>query len=46
MTSSRTFWKGPILNEGPSENFLIVDHLKKDHNEREFKRLTIGRMLG
>ena len=28
----------PILNAGPSEEFLIVDHPKEDHKEREFKR--------
>ena len=27
----------PILNAGPSEKFLFMDHLKKDHNVREFK---------
>ena len=32
-------------NAGPSENFLIVDHPKEDHNEWEFKRLIIGRTL-
>ena len=37
--------KGPILNAGPSANFLIVDHPKGDHNEREFKRLIVGRIL-
>ena len=30
--------KGPILKAGPfEEQFLIVDHPKEDHNEREFK---------
>ena len=38
-------WKGPILNAGPSENFVIADHPKEDHNEREFKRLIIGGIL-
>ena len=28
------FWKGPILNAGPSENFLIVDHPGEDYDER------------
>ena len=32
-----TFWKGPILNAGPSEKFLYVDHPKEDLSEREFK---------
>ena len=27
------------------ENFLIVDHLKEEHNERGFKRLIIGGIL-
>ena len=38
-------WKGPILNAGPSGNFLIADHPKEDHNEQEFKRLIIGGIL-
>ena len=29
--------EGPILNAGPPETFLFVDHPKEDHNEREFK---------
>ena len=29
--------KGPILNAGPFEKFLVVYHPKEDHNEREFK---------
>ena len=33
------------FNSGPSENFLTVDHLKKDHNERKFKCLIIGGIL-
>ena len=37
--------KSPILNAGPSEKSLIVDHLKEDHNKREFKHLIIGRTL-
>ena len=45
MISSWTFWKGPILNAGPSENFLILDHPKEDHNEQEFKRLIINGIL-
>ena len=28
-----------------SENFLIVDHPKEDHNKWEFKHLFIGRLL-
>ena len=40
-----TFWKGPILITGPSEEFLVVDHPKEDHNEKEFKRYIIGRIL-
>ena len=35
----------PILNAGPSEEFLIVDHPKEDHKEREFKRSIIGGIL-
>ena len=27
---------------GPSEEFLIVEHPKEDHNEREFKRLIMA----
>ena len=27
----------PILNVGPSEKFVFVDHPKKDLQEREFK---------
>ena len=38
-------WKGPVLIAGSSEEFLIVDHLKEDHKEREFKRLIIGGIL-
>ena len=33
------------MNAGPSEKFLIVDHPKEDHNEREFKHLIIGGIL-
>ena len=40
-----TFRKGPILTAGPSEEFLIVDHPKEEHNKREFKRLIIGGIL-
>ena len=36
ITSHWTFWKVPILNAGPFEKFLIVDHPKEDHNERGF----------
>ena len=32
-------------NGGPSEKFLIVDHPKEDHNEREFKHLIIDGIL-
>ena len=39
------FWKGPILNAGPSENVLIVGHPKEDHNEQEFNRLITGEIL-
>ena len=31
-----------ILNAGPSENVLIVNHPRKDHSERGFKRLIVG----
>ena len=34
-----------ILNAGPSENFLIVEHPKEDHNEQEFNRSVIGGIL-
>ena len=34
-----------ILNAGPSENFLIVKHPRKDHSERGFKRLIVGGIL-
>ena len=30
--------KSAILNAGPTEIFLIMDHPKEFHNEREFKR--------
>ena len=30
--------KRSILNAGPSEKFLIVDHPKEDHSEQKFKR--------
>ena len=33
ITSRWTFSKGLILKAGPSENFLIMDYLKDDHNE-------------
>ena len=37
QTYSRwNFSKGPIVNPGPPEKFLIVDHLKEDHDEQEF----------
>ena len=39
------FWKGPTLNTGPSKEFLIADHPKEDHNEREFKRYIIDEIL-
>ena len=45
ITSRWTFGKGPVLNHGPSEKFLIVGHPKEDLNEREFKRQIIGRIL-
>ena len=32
ITSRWTFCKGLILNAGPSEKFLIVNHLKDDRN--------------
>ena len=38
IASRWTFWKGPILNTGPSEKFFIADHPKEDRNKREFKR--------
>ena len=38
ITSRWTLWKGPIINAGPAEGFLIVDHPKVDHTEWEFKR--------
>ena len=34
-----------MLNPRPSEKFLLVDHPKEDHNEREFKPLIIGEIL-
>ena len=34
-----------MLNTRPSEKFLLVDHPKEDHNEREFKPLIIGEIL-
>ena len=34
-----------MLNAGPSEKFVIVDHPKENHNEQEFKHLVIGRIL-
>ena len=34
-----------ILNAGPSETFLIVEHPVEDHNERQFKRLILGGTL-
>ena len=37
VTLSWTLRKGPILNAGLSENFLILKNLKEDHNERDFK---------
>ena len=37
ITSRRTSEKGPILKAGPTEKFLIVDHLKEGLNEPEFK---------
>ena len=40
-----TFWKAPILNAGPSEEFLFVCHPKEDHNEREFKPQIIAGIL-
>ena len=42
ITSHWTFRKGPIINPGPIEKFLIVDHPKEDHKEREFQRQVIG----
>ena len=30
--------RDPILDAGPSEKSLIVDHPKKDLNEQDFKR--------
>ena len=37
ITSRWTFWKGPILNAGPCEKFLVAEHGKEDHNEQDFK---------
>ena len=34
-----------MLNAGPSEKFLIVDHLKENHNEQGLKRYIIGGIL-
>ena len=34
-----------IPNSGPAEKFLIVDHPKEDHHEREFKRVILGEVL-
>ena len=45
LTSHWTFWKGPILNAGPSEKVIFVDHSKEDHNEQEFKPIIIGGIL-
>ena len=39
------FLKRSSNNGGPSEKFLIVDHPKEDHNEREFKHLIIDGIL-
>ena len=36
---------GSILKVGPSETFLIVDHLKEDHNEQELKPYIAGGIL-
>ena len=45
ITSHWTFLNDPTLNAGHSEKFIIVDHLKEDHNERKFKHLIISRIL-
>ena len=34
-----------MLNVGPSEKFLIVNHPKENHNEREIKLQIIGGFL-
>ena len=36
--------QNPIVHDGPTEKFLIGDHPKEDHNEREFKQI-IDRIL-
>ena len=36
--------QNPIVYDGPTEKFLIGDHPKEDHNEREFKQI-IDRIL-
>ena len=46
ITLRQTFRKSPILNAGPTEKFLIVDHPKEDHNEPEFKHQIISRNPG
>ena len=38
INSRWTFWEGSVLNAGPSEMFLIVNHPKGEHNEWEFER--------
>ena len=34
-----------MLHPGASEKFLIVDHLKEDQSERDFKRQIIDGIL-
>ena len=41
ITSHWTFLNDLTL----TEKFIIVDHLKEDHNEREFKHLIISQIL-
>ena len=44
LMQGRSHWEGgeegrwAILNGGPSEKFLIVNHPKEDHNKQEVKR--------